>query len=227
MSKNISKVIGIFLILLVFCGRYFPVFADLQSTTYSIKEYDFGSGGKLSNTSTTYSLYGNTGQFDGLSLNSTTYTALPGLTYGLTSNVPPAPSFSNPGSSSNSLSLTLNTGSNPSDTVFAIAISPDAFGSTTKYVQADDTVGNNPVWQTNTVWGASGFTVIGLSSGTTYTVKVSAKQGIYAQSGYGPTAAATTVATTTFSYSINSNSLTFPNLNPGSVQTSTSTVTVT
>lgn len=219
--QNISKVI---IIIVISCLFYAPsAFAILQSTTYQISSYDFGSGGKFGNTSTTYSLYGNTGQLDGLKLTSTTYNALPGLTYTLTANVPGAPTVSNNSNQYyNKLNVTLNTASNPSDTVYAIQV----VGSGTQYVQADDTLGASPVWQTNTIWGASGFNVIGLTPGTTYTFSVSAKQGTYTQSAFGGIAAVAT-ANPTFSYSLNSNALTFPSLSPGTVQVSTSTVTAT
>lgn len=219
--KNISKVITF--LFLIFVIIQSPVAsANIQSTTYDMR-YDFGSGAKVGDTSTTYSLYGSTGQTNGLTLNSTTYTAQPGLTYQFTTNVPKAPTVSNnTGTYYNKLQVTLNTSSNPSDTVFAIKV----VSSGTQYVQADDTLGTSPVWQTNTVWGASGFNVIGLTPGISYTFSVSAKQGTYTQSGYGP---ATTVATAnpTFSYSISSNSLTFPSLTAGTVQLSTASITTT
>ncbi len=226
MSNIISKAITVYLLFGLFIYLFTPpvqMDAGPQSTTYEIKAYDFGSGGISGATSTTYSLFGNTGQLDGGSLNSTSYTNQPGLTYLLTANVPGAPTVSNNGGTLyNSLSVTLNTANNPSDTQYAIKV----VSSSTQYVQADGTLGPSPVWQTNAVWGASGFTMIGLTPSTTYTVSVSAKQGNYTQSAYGP---ATIVSTgsPTFSFSLNSNALTFPQLDPGTVKTSTSTVTAT
>lgn len=222
--KQYIKILMFFLAFALFVSNSSIVFAGPQSTTYEIKEYDFGSGGKLNNTSTTYSLYSNSGQLDGLSLNSTTYTALPGLTYQLTSNVPAAPTVSNNGNAYyNKLNVTINTASNPSDTKYAIKVVSGA----TKYVQADDTLGTNPVWQTNTVWGASGFNVIGLTPGISYTISVSGKQGIYTQSAYGPSTTLST-ANQTFSFSLSSNAITFPSLDPGGTpKSSTSTVTTT
>lgn len=227
-GKKIKQYIAISLILFftIYSIGTPLAFAGPQSTTYEIKEYDFGSGGTTGDTSTTYSLFGNTGQVDGSSLTSTTYKNLPGLSYLITVNTPAAPTFTNPGGYSNKLHIVLSTASNPTDTKFAIAASPDNFGSTTKYVQADDTLGTNPVWQTNTVWGASGFDIIGLSNGTTYTVKASAMQGIYSQSPWSTTAQATTLSQT-LSFSLSSNSLSLNQINPSSVVTSSSvTVTV-
>lgn len=224
MSKYISKVISFCLLFFVIFSFYSPVFAGPQSTTYEIKSYDFGSGGTANTDSTTYSLFGNSGQVDGSTLNSTTYTAQPGLSYLLTANVPGAPTVSN-GSSSyyNKLNVTLNTSNNPSDTFFAIKV----VSSGTQYVQADGTLGSNPVWQTNSTWGSSGFFVIGLTPGVSYSVSTAAKQGKYTQSAYSP---ATTVSTAnpTMSFSLSSNSVTLSAINPSSVVSSGSvTATVT
>lgn len=87
-SKKIKQLI-IFLIIfpIIINSIYITrVYAGPQSTTYEIKEYDFGSGGISGDTSTTYSLFGNTGQVDGSSLTSTSYTNLPGLSYQITVN---------------------------------------------------------------------------------------------------------------------------------------------
>lgn len=83
----------------------------------------------------------------------------------------------------------------PSDTEFAIAISPDAF-TTTYYVRSDGTLTTTfteAAWQTYTAWGGdTGSSIIGLSPNTTYTAKVKARQGIFTQSPWGPTDSATT-----------------------------------
>ncbi len=236
MSNIVSKVITFrssivlllpFYLFLGLLGYLFilvaPQQAGPQSTTYEIKSYEFGSGGISGDTSTTYSLFGNSGQVDGTSLNSTTYTNQPGLTYLLTTNVPGSPTVSNNSNLYyNKLSVTLNTSNNPSDTVYAIKV----VSSGTQYIQADNTLGVSPVWQTNTTWGASGFTVIGLTPGTGYTISVSARQGAYTQSAFGPSTTVST-ANPTVSFSLNSNALTFPNLDPGTVKNSTSTITTT
>lgn len=225
MSKNIYKVITFYLFIGLLAYLFIPATAGAgpQSTTYEIKSYDFGSGGIATDSSSTYSLFGNTGQTDGSTLNSTNYSALPGLSYTIMSNTPGAPTVSNNSNSYyNKLNVTLDTASNPTDTVYAIQV----VSSGTQYVQADDTLGATPVWQTNNAWGASGFTMIGLIPGTSYTVSAAAQQGNFTQSGFGPSTTVST-ANPTFSYSLNSNSVTFPQLVPGSVQISTTTVTIT
>ncbi|MGH7246079.1 MAG: hypothetical protein ACREGI_04040 [Candidatus Levyibacteriota bacterium] len=224
MSNNIKKAIIFSLFLLLF-ARTGVAFAGPQSTTYEIKSYDFGSGGSVADTSTSYSLFGNTGQVDGLTINSTTYSNEPGLSFTIGTNTPAAPTVSNNSNTYyNKLSVTLDTGSNPSDTVFAIKV----VSSGTQYVQADHTLGASPVWQTNDVSGwNSSFTIIGLTTGTSYTVSVSAKQGTFTQS---PWSAGTTVSTAipTLSFSLSSNSVSLNQINPASVVTSSSiTATVT
>ncbi len=228
MSKNIKKaIISLFVysIICLFVYSFILVApqqaTDPQSTTYDLKAYGFGSAGVQGDTSTTYSLFGTAGQTNALTLNSTTYTALPGLTYTIGTNVPGAPTVSNnSGQYYNKLSVTLNTSGNPTDTVYAIKV----VSSGTQYVQANDTLGNSPVWQQNSVWGASGFSIIGLTPGVAYIVSVSAKQGTYTQSAYS---LPTTVSTVnpSFTFSLNNNSISIGQLSPGTVITAATTVT--
>lgn len=217
------KYIFLCLFFVTFLVRLSPVYA-MTSSNFVIPEYNFGSGGLKDATSTNYGLFGIAGQTESVVFSSFNYKANSGLVYTINSNVPPAPTFTNVGNSSNTLHIVLATGNNPTDAKFAIAISPDNFSSTTQYVQADDTIGSTITWQTNSDWGASGFDIIGFSPAT-YTVKVAAKQGNYTQSAFGPTASASTV-TSTLTMSMSSNTLTFPLLDPGNVKNSTSTITV-
>lgn len=202
------------------------VFAALPSSThYSIRDYNFGAGGTQNSSSTNFKALGIVGQVDTGSLSSTNYQTLNGLVYVQLAALPPAPTFTNPSSWYNKLSLVLDNANNPTDAEFLIAISPDSF-TTTDYVQADDTINTSPVWQTYSSWGGSGgITIIGLTPGTTYTVKVAARQGNYTQTGFGPTATAAT-ANPSLSFSLTPNSINLGTLTPGSVTTS-SNVTVT
>jgi len=198
-----------------------------SSANYQLQEYSFGSGGEDNATSTNFKLNAVAGEVEFGQSSSSNYKAGTGLTYIMMANVPPAPTFTNPSSYYNKLKIVLATGSNPSDAQFAIAISPDNFSSTTKYVQADTTLGNSPVWQTYATWGgASGTNIIGLATGTTYTVKVAAKQGNFTESPYGPTSQAATI-TPTLSMSLSTNSVSIGSLTPGSVTTSGTQVTTT
>ena len=170
------------------------------STNYQPKDFGYGGGGTADSASANYAIEGIVGEQDSTKLSGTTYDLGPGLEFTNQANVPPAPTFTNPSSYYNKLKIVLSTGSNPSDTKFAIAISTDSFVSDTRYVQDDDTVGSAlgaEDYQTYTNWGgASGELIIGLVSSTTYTVKVKAMQGSFTETGYGPTASAATISPT-------------------------------
>ena len=170
--------------------------AGPSSSNYQLKDYGFGSGGSQNSSSTNYNIFGISGETSGDTSASTNNKTLQGLVGTTQANVPPAPTFTNPSHYYNKLKLVLDTGSNSSDATYAIAISTDNFSSDTKYVQSDNTIGStlgSEDWQSYTAWGsASGIYVIGLTPGTTYTVKVEAERGNFTQTGFGPTAQATT-----------------------------------
>jgi hypothetical protein len=198
------------------------------STNYKLKDYGFGSGGTGNSTSSNYSLEATTGEVSGDQAASSNYKAGAGLIFMGQANVPVTPTFTNPSNYYNKLQIILNTSGNPSDTKFAIAISTDNF-VTTNYVKSDDTIGATLTagdYQTNTVWGASGFYVIGLAANTTYKIKVKAMQGKFSETGYGPVATAATV-NPTLSFGITTDtqsnppfSIDFGNMNPNTVNSS-------
>ncbi len=227
------------LVLLSLLVQPLTVAAGPQSTNYEIKDYGFGSGGTGGVDSSSYSLWGLSGEIDAASTSSTTYTTQGGLIYTIQANVPSAPTFTNTSNYYNKLHITINNGSNPSDTIFAIAISTDNFVSDTKYVQSDNTIGatlDSEDWQTYTAWGgASGEDIIGLAANTTYTVKVSARHGNFTQSAYSlPAQAATSNITLSFDIDVASTdtessapyNVSLGNLTAGSVTTATSYVWV-
>lgn len=166
------------------------------STNYTLKTYDIGSGGTTS-TSTNYGLHAGTGDQAGSAQSSTSYNAQGDGRGVVNVAVPPAPSLTNPSNYYDRLKLVLATGSNPSDTKYLIAVSTDNF-ATTKYVQTDNSLGVSQAitnYQTYSAWGgASGFLIVGLTSSTTYQVKVKALQGSYTGSAFGPSATAATMA---------------------------------
>lgn len=172
------------------------LFAMPASTNYQLKDFGYGGGGVANGTSSNYALEGIAGEQNATRLDGVTYDLGPGLQFTNQANVPPAPTFTNPSNYYNRLALTIATGDNPTDTLFAIAISTDDF-VTTNYVQSDNTVGATlglEDYQTYSAWGGgSGFTVIGLVASTTYKVKVKAWQGKFTETGYGPEASAATV----------------------------------
>jgi hypothetical protein len=162
-----------------------------------LKDFGFGTGGAGNATSTNYATDAISGEQSAGKLTGSTYDLGSGLLFTNQANVPPAPTFTNPSNYYNKLKIVLDTGSNPSDTLFAIAISTDNF-VTTNYVQSDATVGGTlglEDYQTYTAWGGAGGTlIIGLTASTTYKVKVKAWQGKFTETGYGPTATAATVS---------------------------------
>lgn len=205
--------------------------AGPQSTTYELKEFGFGSGGDSGIESTTYSLFGTTGETDAGSADSTTYTIKGGLIYTVQAAVPPAPTVTNPGTNYDRLLITLQTGGNPSDTVYAVSVFD---GSTTRYAQSDYTMGSTlgaEDWLLysggiTVGWGgASGFYLTNLKNNTTYTVKVKASQGDYTETAWGPSTNQTT-SDPTFTFGVDSSTITFANLNSGNSYTDSSKTTI-
>lgn len=167
-----------------------------SSTTYELQNFGFGGGGVGNTSSNAYSISGISGEASGGNLIGATYNTGSGLFFTNQADVPGAPTFTNPSNYYNKLKIVLDTGGNPTDTKFAIAISTDDF-ITTNYVQSDNTVGatlGTEDYQTYTAWGgATGVLIIGLTPNTTYKVKVKAMQGAFTETGYGAVATAATV----------------------------------
>lgn len=235
--KRLS-IISIYIAICLFCIPNL-VFAQVAtSENYNLSDYGFGAGGTASSSSTNYSMFGTLGQVDQSSGSSSLYNLGSGLEYTINANVPQAPTFTNPSNYYNKLHIVLDNGNNPTDTEFAIAISNDNFASDTRYIQNDDTVGNNlgiEDWQTYSDWGGvSGLDVIGLSPDTTYTIQVSARNGqFFTQSRWSPRAsAATDTISITFDIDVASSdsesgapyTVEFGDLSSGSVTTATDNI---
>jgi hypothetical protein len=203
------------------------------SSSYSLHNYGFGSGGTSTSTSSSYKLNAISGETSNVQSSSATYKARSGNNNSQQANVPNAPTFTNPSSYYDKLNFVVNPGgTSATDTKYAVAISSDNF-LTTKFVQADDTVNNTKVYQTYAAWGsATGQNVIGLSASTTYKMKVSAMQGNFTETEFGPIATAATVAQSiSFTISTDSQpsppfSTAFGNLLPATVTTASDKVAV-
>ena len=206
-----------------------------SSTNFKLHDYGIGSGGTSSSGSSNYQLEGITGETSGGDSSSSTYKTKSGFISTQQANVPAAPTFTNPSNYYNKLHFVINPSGNPSDTIFAIAISTDNF-ATTNYIQNDDTIGptlGSEDYQTYASWGSStGQDVIGLTPSTTYQIKVKAYAGKFTESAYGPSASASTVGPT-LSFSITTDSqssppfsIDFGNLLPGTVTTSSDKINV-
>jgi len=164
------------------------------SSSYQLHNYGFGSGGTAGSTSANYSLNATTGETSNTQSTSATYKARSGNQNSQQSNVPAAPSFTNPSSYYDRLKFIIDNGNNPTDAKFSIAISTDNF-TTTNYVQLDDTIGSTKVYQTYANWGgASGQLVVGLAPSTTYYMKVNAMQGNFTETEYSSVVSVATVA---------------------------------
>lgn len=202
--------------------------AGPSNASYELVEYGFGNGGTKNSTNGTFRLNAVAGEQNGGLGSNGTYKIGDGLIFTHLANVPPAPTFSNPSSNYDRLRFILNQGGNPSDAEYAIAISTDNF-TTTNYVQNDNTIGSvlgSEDWQTYSAWGSgSGEYITGLTSSTTYKIKVMARQGDFTQTGYGPEASSATVDPT-LTFSVSANSITFDNLNSGNSYTDSSKSTV-
>ena len=173
------------------------LFAVLPGTAnYRLNSYGFGSGGGIGSTSN-YALEGKTGEIGGQTSNTANYKIVPAYIGTRQANVPKIISLdNNSGIYYNKLHFVIDTQGNPTDAKYSVEISTNSSFTATSYVKSDLTVGGTLTpadFQTYAVWGvAGGANIIGLAYGTTYWVRVSATQGNYTQSEYGPALSATT-----------------------------------
>jgi hypothetical protein len=191
-----KKYIAFTILTLLLSYSLFSLFANAPaSTNYRLDEWAVGGGGDKSQSSN-YQTQITNDPLAGEAMGSTNYRLNPGLLFVEMANVPPAPAITNPDNYYNKLHLVINAGSNPTDSTFAVAISTDNFVSTTYYVKADNTVGTTLTasdWRTYASWGgATGIDILGLTSDTTYYVKVKAEQGDFTETPWGPIASAAT-----------------------------------
>lgn len=174
------------------------MFAQMpSSSSLKLRDYSIGTGGTAGSASGTYQAEGITGETSGQQSVGGSYKTNSGLQQTQQANVPAAPTFTNPSNYYDRLHFIIDSGNNPTDAKFAIAISTDDF-VTTNYIQSDNTIGatlGSEDYQTYTLWGgASGEDVVGLTPSTTYKIKVKAMHGNFTESGYSPTATAATVS---------------------------------
>lgn len=215
-----------------------------SSSNYRLDEADFDFGGGTAS-SVNYTSRDGLGGFETGKSTSSLWQVFTGFFHESFPGIPGQPLFTNTGGTMyNALDFVIETGGNSADTEFAIAISTDDF-ATTYFVQADDTIGSAPAWQTYLDWGgASGQRLINLTSSTTYKIKVKARYGPGSESGYSLAATAATVApifsvtitgtstgTTlagiTTNISTTATSVAFSQLQPGSIKIGAQTITVT
>ena len=193
-----------------------------SSPNYNLNNYSVGSGATNSAASTSYKLQGSVGEQANGSTAGSTKTGNNGSIQTEQLNLPPAPTLSNgSGTYYNMLNCIVNTGGNPSDTTYAIEIATNSGFTSPSFVQASGVLGGSAVYQSYSPgWGGgSGFFITGLTSSTTYYVKVAAKEGLFTNTEYGASSNASTVSPTiTFSVSPNSSSI--GSFLPGNIVTS-------
>jgi len=165
------------------------------SGNYELNSYGFGNGGTANSSSANYRINGAAGEVAG-SASSANYKAGAGEAHEKQANVPTV-TISNDDNWYNKLKVLIGPANNPSDAVFAVAISTDNFVADTRYIKSDLTIGSSLSfgdYQTYAAWGSgAGVMVRGLARSTVYTVKAKAYRGKFTESGYGPTTSAATV----------------------------------
>lgn len=243
MGKKINLYINIFLCL--FLISHFPAprsFSEVgsslislaaaqmpASTNYELQSYSFGAGGTASSSSETYNMFGVAGEVAIGSQSSQTYSNGGGLTYLMKANVPGL-TLSNTGSTYDRLGLIISTNNNPTDATYAVQVSTDnTFTTNVSYVKSDNTLGTTLAatdFRTYTSWGSgTGVTITGLQNNTTYYARAKAQTGSYTESEWGPISASATVPPS-LTFSIDSATLTFANLNSGNSYTDSNKTTV-
>ena len=118
----------------------------------------------------------------------TSYGAV-GAFYTLALTPTSSPSVSNPQLTTIDLNLGMANDPNGVNTSFAARV---VSGVSTYYLQADYTLGINPVWQNGFVW-LSNAVVVGLQSNTSYTFDIKARNGAGVETAFGPSATLSTL----------------------------------
>jgi len=197
------------------------------SGTYQLNTYSVGGGSTNNSSSSNYTLQGSTGEVSGGPSSSSNYTTKSGSIQAEQANIPPAPTLTG-GAFNNKINFIINTGNNPSDAKFSVAVSTSSSFATTTYVQADGTLGASPVYQLYTQWGSTAGTfATGLAANTAYWFKVDATQGKFTNSAYGTTATASTAGGPTVAFSLSPNTMNMGSLLAGNIITSPSNVSLT
>lgn len=107
----------------------------------------------------------------------TSYGGVSGTTFYTLAATPSAPTVNNATSSSLDVAITSGDG-NPSNTEYAIYETTQS-----RFVQSDGTLGVSAIWQAASSWGT--ITVTGLSSSTSHTFQVKARNGASTETSYG------------------------------------------
>jgi hypothetical protein len=145
-------------------------------------------------------------------------------------NTPYSPTLSNSQEYYDRLLITIDDSNNPTDTLFAVAISDDDF-ATFQYVQSDGTVGDTlgtEDYRNYVSWGGgSGSFILGLDQSTAYKVRAKALNGDFTETGYSSDSNEVSTTVPYINLSVSLSGLTLGVLNANSVsKTTDATVTV-
>jgi hypothetical protein len=203
--------------------------APPSSTNYELQSYSFGSGGTASSSSTNYSIFGASGELAVSSQSSQNYKIGSGLSFLIRANVPSI-TLSNTGGTYDRLNLTIGTNDNPTDATYAVQISTDnSFTTDLNYIKPDNTLGTSldpSDFRSYSSWGSgSGVTLTGLERNTTYYARAKARQGSFTETEWSTATTSGTIEPS-LTFSIDSETLTFDNLNSSNSYTDSSKSTI-
>lgn len=203
-----------------------------STTTYQINSYGFGSGGGSNLSTSNYALEGISGEVAGQTSATSNYQVKPVFIETQQANVPKIASFDNgSGAYYNKLHFVIDQQNNPSDATYALQIATSSdFSTGVSYVKSDFTIGASLAltdYLTYAAWGGgSGSNIIGLSPNTTYYLRAKATQSKFTESGYGPSATASTV-NPSLSFSVSPGNVSLGSLLAGSLVNSPTNITLT
>ena len=104
-------------------------------------------------------------------------------------NVPSSPTVTNATATTLDVAIASGDG-NPADTAYAIQVLPGGL-----YVQANGSLGLTAVWQNAATWATT--TITGLTSNTTYTIQVKARNSVAVETAFGTGSAVATLVSAT------------------------------
>lgn len=232
----IGKKITLYIIIFTLCFLIFD-FATREavaqmpaSTNYELDSYSFGSG-TASSSSESFNLFGTAGEVETSTQSSETYNVNSGLSFLMSANIPGI-TLTNTGSNYDRLQAVIDPNDNPADTTYTIQVSTDStFSTNVYYVKTDNTLGTTleeTDWRTYASFGsATGIAITGLTQNTTYYARANARSGSDSgtESGWGSSSNSSTVSPS-LTFSIDSATVTFANLNSGNSFTDSSKTTV-